>query len=337
MARSPLLLLVFVATVLAGLRAGGGAVDPAKGADGSGDIEAFQAVIARVRAGESYYPAFGDEMRRRGYPLRQVFNWRTPLLMVTAASVPETALRGLLIGLGLALCVATLTTLHPVLTGVAAVTMQLGTFLMIAVPGGAVMGEPWAGVCIGLSVCAYLAGRRRVGVALGLLALFVRELAAPFCITCAAIALVQRRWREAGGWIAGGCLYAAYFAWHVASLSAQQQPGDLTHGGSWLQFGGIDFLMGTLRWQAWLLNLPIGAGAAALGLIVAAIAAEGVPAHVRVSSAVYVLLFLIAGHRFNGYWGLVAWPAWALACGFGVQALYESGVAARRRAIEAWR
>ena len=49
------------------------------------------------------------------------------------------------------------------------------------------MPSLWAGVLIGLSICAYGIDRPRTGVALGLAAVFIRELAMPYCLVAAAM------------------------------------------------------------------------------------------------------------------------------------------------------
>lgn len=43
-------------------------------------------VVERLANGDSYYSAFGDELRHNGYPAASLFNWRTPLQMGALAS-----------------------------------------------------------------------------------------------------------------------------------------------------------------------------------------------------------------------------------------------------------
>jgi hypothetical protein len=189
------------------------------------------------------------------------------------------------------------------------------------VPVSHVMGEMWAGVLIGLSVCAYLRRRPTMAVVLGLLALFVRELAAPYCVTCTLMAIAGRRWREAFAWLCGGCLYAGYYAWHFAQVRAQQLPSDLAQASSWMEFGFLPSLLSKLQWHAWLLVTPTAVSIVALVLVLAGICGSGTPVPVRLTSAVYVLFFMVAGKEFNQYWGMMAWPTWAFACGFGIDAV----------------
>lgn len=299
------------------------------------DVAAFQAIVSRLANGEPYYETVGDELRRRGYPTSQAFNWRTPLLFSALAATPEPVSRGVLIALGLLLCFASITAIQPIDVAATAGTLQLGTMILIVVPFALFIGEVWAGVFIGLSVCAYVGGRSRIAMPLGLIALFVREIAAPYCVACTIVAVASRRWREVTAWLAGACLYAFYYGWHLTELSAQRLPTDLAHSSSWLQMGGLSFLMATIRWHWLLLISPRPLVALALVLIVAGIVNPRAPVHVRLTSGAYALFFLVAGQSFNGYWGLIAWPTWVLACGYGAQEITESvrAIARRNRAL----
>jgi hypothetical protein len=293
---------------------------------GSSDVAMFQSVVGRVRAGAPYYATMGDELRRGHYPARQVFNWRTPLLLRALAAVPTAVAASALIALSVALVVSTVMIMarQPRAIAATVVFMQSGVLMTIAVPAALAMGEMWAGLLIGLSVCAYLRRRPMTGVIFGLLALFVRELSAPYCVVCTIVAVVNRRWREAAAWLCGASLYSVYYTWHFLQVRAHQLPSDLAQPSSWMEFGGLRFLLSAVQWHAWLLLTPIAASVLALLLVLAGICATKTPIHVRLASAVYVLFFLIAGKSFNQYWGMMAWPTWAFACGYGVDAIRES-------------
>ena len=53
-----------------------------------------------------------------------------------------------------------------------------------------------------------------------------------------------------------------------------------------------------------------GAGALAAGLL-----SPGTPRHLRHQRDSTSLFFLVAGFPFNDYWGFIAAPIWAIACG----------------------
>ena len=284
-----------------------------------GDVVTYQAVLSRLRTGEPYYAVVGDELRRGQYATQEAFNWRTPFLWTTLARVPDVAGRAALVALGLLMLGATFAvTSYEPLCGMSGGIMQAGAIGTLTLPGAALFGESWSGVLIGLSVCMYAQRRARLAVVLGLLALGVRELAAPYCVACAVKAAVNRRWREVGAWLGGACLYAVYYGWHLVNVWEHRLPTDLAHATSWLELGGLPSLVTKVRWQAWLLASPTWANALALTLIVAGAAQTKMPAHARVATAVYLGFFMVAGKPFDGYWGLVAWPTWALAFGYGL-------------------
>jgi hypothetical protein len=291
--------------------------------EGRGDVETFQAVVSRLRDGEAYYPVFGEELRRGNYPTAQAFNWRTPFLFAGLSLVPERVARGAWLSLALVVCGLTILTtsrLQPAAIATAAL-LQVGAVAAMDPPAAVVMGEAWAGALIVLSVCAFGWRHPAAGIAFGLTALFVRELAAPYCVACTLAAIAARRWREVAAWLAGAGVYAAYYAWHLNQVWPQQLPTDAAHASSWLQFGGLTFLLIVVRFHRWLHVAPTPLAALGLALIVAGTANASTPFHVRLASAAYLVFFLSFGHAFNEYWGLIAWPTWALASGYGVHAL----------------
>lgn len=309
-------------------------VAPAPVVPGIVDVVTYRAIQSRLRTGEPYYDVIGDELRRGKYATREAFNWRTPLLWSSLARVPEAAGRTLLITFGVLLLAATLAaTVHqPLSVTLSSNIMQVGAVIAVVVPGAFLFGEDWAGVLIGLSVCMYGRKQTRWAVPLGLLALFVRELAAPYCVACTIAAAVNRRWREVGVWLGGACLYAVYYGWHLVHVWEHRLPTDLALTSSWLELGGLPFLLQKAHWHAWLFASPPWATALALAAVGLGISAARAPLHVRLASAVYVGFFLAAGKSFNGYWGLVAWPTWALACGFGADVFVEAARVVSRRA-----
>jgi hypothetical protein len=196
--------------------------------------------------------------------------------------------------------------------------MQLGTVALIINPKAVFVAEIWAGFLIALSVCASLLNRTTAAVLLGVMALFVRELAAPYCVVATLYAVSQRRWPEVRLWAAGALAYAVYFGIHVVNVWAHQGT-DARSAGSWLVLGGFPFLLSTIYTHVWVwLTAPVGTVIACV-LIVAGTVSSAVPPVVRLTSAAYCLLFVLAGKHFDHYWGLVVWPTWALVIGWGLQ------------------
>lgn len=304
---------------------------PAAASEERGDAALFKTIAARVRHGEPYYTAYGDELRRRNYPAASIFNWRTPLLLEAVATAPQLCATGLLV-LGVLSVAATVwVLLHaPPETLLIAVLLQVGAAVAIlTVPDSVTVPEMWTGYLLLLSVVAYARNWRLIGVALAVTALFVRELAAPYCLAAGVLAIIRRRRTEAAAWVLGAALYIAYFALHVSHVHAQVLPGDRAHAQSWVQFGGLGFILGSIGFTGWFTMWQPWLPAIGLVLTVAAIWARQAPTHLRLAVVAYLLFFAVVGQSFNQNWGLVAAPAWALACGYGIGSLKDLGAAAR--------
>jgi hypothetical protein len=174
----------------------------------------------------------------------------------------------------------------------------------------------WAAAFITLSLCAYDRQRPLVAVALGVTALFFRDLAGLYCLTMGLMALTARQWRELAAWTIGLLAYANYLAWHAAQILPLISPDDLAHRGSWLQLGGLPFVLSLCQMNVWLLLSPqwVTAIAFALGLLGLAGWDSAIGQRVAVVLCAYFALFAAVGHPFNQYWGSLFAP---LVC-FGV-------------------
>jgi hypothetical protein len=338
--RARIILVALLAIVVAGetinisrLRAPSAAT-----VEGPRDIELFAAVVARVRAGSAYYPAMDAELRRWRYPTASVFNWRTPLVYSTTAALGPAGMRAILVLLGFAALMLTIAVVrrHAALPRILALFVQLGAIVAVLVPAAPLLTEAWAGVLLAISVCAYLLGARRTAAGVGLLGLFVRELAAPYVALCALLAIQKKRWDEVAIWAAGAVAYAVYFGLHLGQVRALQRPGDLAHPYSWLYGGGPAFLLDTLRTNGWVLVSPrwIPAAPALLAILVAACAWPHAAPRLRATVAVYLALFMLVGQPFNYYWGLLTAPLWALATADGTAAVQHWLAISRRHSGE---
>lgn len=289
------------------------------------DIELYRAEIDRIRGGESYYQAAAAELPARGFPTRSVFNWRLPIPIWPLGLLSDPNHGKLLLG-GVAI-VATLLAFVPLaaawgLRGGALGAVLLFGALMFAMLGDIfVMPVMWAAVAVTLSLALYGLDRPQAGAAAGLAALFCRELAGPYCALAAVWALRARRWREVALWTAGFAVYAGYFAWHVTQVRQWRSPEAIAHDGSWLQFGGLPFVISLAQVHAFLLNLPQGFAAGYLACAVFAAAGWRTPWGRRVAGTLvmYIALFACVGYDFNQYWGVLLAPPLALcAAGFPV-------------------
>jgi hypothetical protein len=225
-----------------------------------------------------------------------------------------------------ALTVAALLWLPLILGRQAGAAMLVGLFLMMGALATGMraeavyLAEVWAGVLIALSLCAYHQRYWIAAASLAVIALFFRELVAPYCLVCGLLSLRARRWRESAVWIAGGLLYTAYFVAHALAVRAHTLPTDIAHHESWLRWNGLQFVLSTLQMNGWLQRTPSWVDAAFLVTALAGALWSAAPLQLRLSLLVYAALFSIAGLSFNYYWGLMTTPIWALAAAHGIAA-----------------
>jgi len=285
---------------------------------GPGDVELYRAEVERVGRGESYYSAAAAELHERGYPTRSIFNWRTPLPMWLIGRLGKDSAGALLgvIAMGLVCFSFTFVQQQAGLRqAVFTVLLLTGALMPCTLDDLFVMPEIWAGVLIAFSVSAYGIGRSRFGLAAGLAALFVRELAAPYCLLSLALAWRGKRRWEAGAWLGGLAAYAIFYAWHVSQVLPRIGPHDVAHAQGWLRFGGAAFLISTVQMNVYLLLLP--QWLSAIYLVAALLGAINLQSsagqRVGLTIALYSMAFSVVGQSFNQYWGSLTAPVLCLA------------------------
>jgi hypothetical protein len=268
------------------------------------DADLHRAVIADVQHGLAFHDAFGFELRRLHYPARSIFNWRQPLLSWTLAFVSH--------GEWIVYVLGTLLLLSAWLVQERWWTIVL--LLPVLLPVGTtaiVFPELWTGMLLGLSAVAYIGRRPLPGIACAMLALAVRELAAPYCVALTLYAAWRRDWREVSAWMVGLLLYVPYYGWHVWKVFAHIQPDDVAHPYSWVALGGLPFLFRILQFTSPLFMASPLVFACAMAC--AALAWAGsVPRSLRLGLLIYVPFFLAVGQPFNVYWGFIIAPLFAL-------------------------
>jgi hypothetical protein len=308
-----LVALFFVAITLSPLKSGF-----ADAADrGPGDIALYRAEADRIQAGQTYYDAAEVELNRRGYPTASIFNWRMPLPVWLIGRLPGIwASQVILGGLGLTLVCLSFHLLADeagVKQALVGVLLLSGALLPCVLGDLVVMSELWSGVLIAISATCFGIRRPIWGVAAGVAALFFRELAAPYCLVCLALAARERRYRELRLWGIGLAAYAVFFIAHVWQVLPRVGGPDLAHVHGWIRFGGAGFLISTAQMNAYLLLVPQWVTAVYLACTLLCCATWNTPVGQRIglTIAVYAIAFSIAGNDFNQYWGSLTAP---LAC-----------------------
>lgn len=292
-----------------------------------GDATTYAEIVSRMQSGTGYYDAAHDVLRANGYGTASIFNWRFPAWPTFLALLPglgwAQAFLGLL-GIGAIALVASewRTTLGPMGTGIAAALTALSLAGLLA-PESVLFAEVAAGILILLSFAAYAADWRWLGVAAALLALFVRELAAPAVIVAVLYAVRDRRPRELVVLLIGIAAFVAAYALHAATIVSRLGPDDLAYAEGWLQFGGLGFLVRAAQFNGLFALAPVWLSALLLplGLIGALAALPNLRAILVL--ALFVAAFAIIGKPFNTYWGALFTPLMTICAIWSVPAIRD--------------
>ena len=209
------------------------------------DLDLYRTIVRRVHGGEDYYRVAAEEQRKDGYPLRPFITFRLP----TVATAYARAGTGVMTGVQLLLALTVLLVWWRRLRSESPLWQRAaGMFLLSAGVAGLVepvtglFQESWAALLMALSIGVRRPGQAAAAVVAGSLALLVRETALPFVLMMAGLALIERRWREAAGWVVGVALFATYMAWHAARVAEVVLPNDLASPG-WQALLGAGFAL----------------------------------------------------------------------------------------------
>ena len=330
-----LLLIALLAAAIWGAATATGGAGPTYSADrttartqANQDLVLYESISRRVAAGGDYYPAAADELRRGSYPLKPFVAFRLPTLAVAGAWLGRP---GLLV-LQWSLFAAMLAAWWVRLEGQFAQRRRRVSAVMLAAAGVAVavtgrylyLHEVWAGTLIALSLALHRPGRWGWSMAVAALALAIRELALPYLLLMAALAMWRREWREAGGWAAIMLLFGVGLLLHQAAVAEVVMPSDPASPG-WAALGGwagmlrTFHLAGPLRW------LPAVAAAPVIILSLFGWAswksATGLAATLLYLG--YGTAFMLFGRADNFYWGLMVAPAFLIGLAFLPRALSD--------------
>ena len=173
-----------------------------------------------------------------------------------------------------------------------------------------VLHEVWAGIMIALSLCAYGVKLRFLGATMALAALFVRELALPYCLLGLALALWQRRPKESMVYIVGLIGWAVFYGLHCWNVSHLITAAATAHRQGWVRFGGLTFVIAVTQMNSCLVLLPVWVTVIFFALSMVGFAgwqsAWGI--RITLTACMYIAAFSIVGQEFNRYWGLMIAP-----------------------------
>lgn len=322
-------LLALVVAVTAGLvlAALAGHAPAAAGDVQGGDLALYQHIVERLHAGEPFYPAMHSELLSRGYPTASIFNWRTPLLLTLDALAPSILTTQIVLGLlamiGAGLSLALFVREGQVVAMGVGIVAAILCYGLAMVPLAATFGEVVAGFLILVSAGCYGLRWGLAGMAIALLALFMRELAGPYVLICGAFALLEGRKNEVRLAVLGLAGYAVYYALHVHGVLGQLGQNEPSDGHSWLYFGGPAFVVRTAAMNGLFFLAPVWLSAIVLPVGLMGLFALRATWRMGVTVLVYALLFLAVGKPFDDYWGALYTPLLAPGLALALAALRD--------------
>jgi hypothetical protein len=299
------------------------------------DLAVYDAVIARMQAGEGYYDVVLEEHRKVGFPVRPGFAVRLPTLAWLAATLGDSGLTAAAFVLFVAVVWAWWRRLssEPGLEPHRAVGIALIVF-------GAVLGlnryffvlhELWAGMLLALALALYRPGQRwGWTLALAALALAIREHVLPFVLLAGAMALWWRNWREAAAWLLLAALFLVALIQHHQQIALGVLPGDLPSA-PWLVLRGLSGWLSNVVLSSNLRFLPHWLAGPLVALMVLGWSAWAtrLGTFATLLFLGYGLAFMIAGRPDNYYWGAVIAPPMFLGLAFAVPGFKSLWQAAR--------
>jgi hypothetical protein len=140
-------------------------------------------------------------------------------------------------------------------------------------------------------------------------ALMVRELALPMVLAMSGLALLEKRWREAGAWAAVVVLFAGYLMLHAHWVSQVVLPGDPPSPG-WSAMLGLQFALKAIAKVTLGIRLPTVLASALLTLSLFGWASvrSGWALRAAILLAGYGAMLALFARTDTFYWALVAAP-----------------------------
>jgi len=276
------------------------------------DLKLYRAIIARMRAGEDYYPAAADELRKGSYPLRPFVTVRLPTLALLHAHTPPVIMTMVQALLALAVLFAWWRRLASGVGLPARVTAGLllvaGTAGLLS-PAAGLLHESWAGLLLALMIGVRRRGHAALAIVAGALAVAIRETALPMILVMGALALIERRGKEALGWVAVVALFAGAMVAHAAMVGAVVLPTDPVSPG-WNGMLGARFALAAIAGvsSATLLPGPLAALLLLLSLFGWISLATSFALRVSLLLLGYGAMLALFSRADTFYWALLAAP-----------------------------
>ncbi len=287
--------------------------DPAKRAQDQADVVLYETIVDGVRHGGNYYTITADALRSGDYPLKPFVTFRLPTLAVVLSVLPGPATRVLLYVLVLAVALAWWRRLKPAFARgpprIVAMALLAGGLIAFVQADLAYFHEIWAGLFVALSLALRQRGRWVEAVAFGLVAVLIRETAAPYLAIMGGLALLEGERRETLGWSLALAILAAALLFHAEAVARVVRPLDPSSPG-WSGLLGFGFFVRTVSISTALGLAPLWFAAPIVGLALFGWSAwrDPLALHALALFAVYAAILGIFGRVDTFYWGLLIAP-----------------------------
>ena len=331
-----LLVLLLGATLLAlAVPAPAGAPE-----DGTGEVQTdvalYDSIVSAIRGGGDYYGVAAKELRRGGYPLKPFITFRLPALAVIQAHISPMVIQAVLFALIAATAGAWFVRFRA-----AFVRKPPLVFAMLLLAGGMVVfiqrgligfHEIWAGMLIALSLSLRRDDRWTTAVAIGLIAMLIRETALVYVAIMGILAFAEGHRREALGWGATILMLAVVLGFHAHAVADVVRPTDPVSSG-WMGLLGFGFFVKTMMLSTALAVVPAVLAALLVGLALFGWACWADPVALRVLTVFcgYAALLGLFGRPDTFYWGLMIAPLLLVGLAFAPDGLRDLVARARDR------
>ena len=308
--------------------------DPAARGQDQADVVLYETIVQGMRAGGDYYSVAAQALRSGDYPMRPFVTFRLPTLAAVQALLPRSVTLGLLYALTLGVLIAWYRRLRPAFarTPPRLIAMALLCGGMIAFVQGelASFHEVWAGLLIALSLALRREEKWVEAVAIGLIAMLIRETAALYVGVMAVLAFSEGRRKEALAWAATVAVLAVVVALHAHAVAQVVRPTDPASPG-WAGLLGFGFFVKTMQLSTALDLAPLWLAAPLVGLSLFGWSAWNSPLALRALTvfAVYAALLGLFGRVDTFYWGLMIAPTLLIGLAFAPDGLRDLFAAAR--------
>ena len=287
--------------------------DPKQRADDEADVVLYESIVAGVRGGGEYYTVTAQALRTGNYPLKPFVTFRLPTLALLQAALPHEVTIALLYALAVGVMLAWFVRLRPALARPPPILIGLGLLAggMVAFvqPELASFHEVWAGLLIALSLALRRRERWVEAVAVGMMAMLIRETAGVYVGIMAVLALAGGHRREALGWFATIAVFAVVIAFHAHAVAQVVHKIDPASPG-WVGMLGFGFFVKTMTLSTALNLAPPWLAALLLGLALFGWSAWNDALALRALAvfAGYGALLALFGRTDTFYWGLMVAP-----------------------------